>query len=100
MEYGYSVLMGIFSAVLLLYAGLMAWTRDYEMLPYRARNAVTPQDPERYMIQLAKVIALTALAPLASALLYLWNGIAAMAVLIAGMTFFLWLGTRIMRDVN
>ena len=36
MEYGYSILMGIFAGALLLYAGLMALTKDYKMLPYRA----------------------------------------------------------------
>ena len=34
MEYGYSILMGIFAGALLLYAGLMALTKDYKMLPY------------------------------------------------------------------
>ena len=29
MEYGYSILMGIFSAAILVYAGLMALTKDY-----------------------------------------------------------------------
>ena len=98
MDYGYSILMGIFSLALLLYAGLMAWSKDYEMLPYRAKNAIRPKDPEHYMTQLAKVVALTALAPALSALLYLWNGIAAMIALIAGMAYFLWLGTRIMKN--
>ena len=57
MEYGYSILMGIFAGALLLYAGLMALTKDYKMLPYRARTSVKPKNPKKYMTQLAKVIA-------------------------------------------
>ena len=52
MEYGYSILMGIFAGALLLYAGLMALTKDYKMLPYRARTSVKPKNPKKYMTQL------------------------------------------------
>ena len=99
MEYAYSILMGIFAAALLLYAGLMALTKDYKILPYRSQMAVTPKDPEHYTVQFAKVIALVALAPALSALVGLWNGMAAVAVLIIGVVFFIWLGTGIMKDV-
>ena len=34
MEYGYSILMGIFAGLILIYAGLMALTKDYKMLPF------------------------------------------------------------------
>ena len=44
MEYGYSILMGIFSAAILVYAGLMALTKDYKMLPYRATISVKPKN--------------------------------------------------------
>ena len=36
----------------------MAVTRDYKMLPCRARVSVKPKDPEAYMVQLAKIVAL------------------------------------------
>ena len=49
MEYGYSILMGIFAAAILLYAGLMALTKDYNILPLRSRQSVHPKDPKRYM---------------------------------------------------
>ena len=100
MEYGYSILMGIFSAALLVYALLMALTKNYDMLPYRAQVSVRPEDPERYMTQLAKVVVLVALAPALSALAGLWNGFVAMIVLIAGTVFFIWLGTKLMEDVH
>ena len=99
MEYGYSILMGLFSLALLLYAGLMAYTKDYNILPYRAMVSVTPKDPELYMSKLAKVVALVALAPALSALVGLFNGFAAFVVLIVATAYFIYLGTRMMEDV-
>ena len=87
MEYGYSILMGIFAGLILIYAGLMALTKDYKMLPFRARVSVQPKDEKRYMKQLAKVVALVALAP-------------ALSVLIVSAVVFIWLGTKIMRGVE
>ena len=95
MEYGYSILMAIFSAAILFYAGLMALIRDYRMLPYRARVSVKPKDEKRYMLRLAKIVALAAASPALSALVGLWNIMAAFVVLIVSMVFFLWLGTKI-----
>ncbi len=100
MEYGYSVLMAIFSAALLLYAGLMAIFRDYKMIPMRARVSVKPKNEKKYMAQLAKVIALVALSPALSALAGLWNPIAALIVLILSAILFIWLGTKLMKNVE
>lgn len=100
MEYGYSILMGIFAGLILNYAGLMALTKDYKMLPFRARVSVQPKDEKRYMKQLAKVVALVALAPALSALAGLWNMIAALIVLVVSAVVFIWLGTKIMRGVE
>lgn len=100
MEYGFSILMFIFSAAILLYAGLMAWTKDYKILPFRARVSVKPKNPKRYMTQFAKVTALVAAAPLLSGLVGLWNLLAALIVLIVGFVAFIWIGTKIMKDVE
>ena len=100
MEYGYSILMGIFAGLILIYAGLMALTKDYKMLPFRARVSVQPKDEKRYMKQLAKAVALVALAPALSALTGLWNMMAALIVLIVSAVVFIWLGTKIMRGVE
>ena len=100
MEYGYSILMGIFAGLILIYAGLMALTKDYKMLPFRARVSVQPKDEKRYMKQLAKVVAMVALAPSLSALTGLWNMIAALIVLVVSAIVFIWLGTKIMRGVE
>ena len=95
MEYGYSVLMAVFSAALLLYAGLMALFKDYKMLPMRARVSVKPKDEKRYMLRLAKMIALAAASPALSALIGLWNVPAAFVVLLVSAVLLIWLGTRI-----
>ena len=100
MEYAFSIFMGIFAGALLLYAGLMALTKDYNLLPIRARQSVKPKNPKKYTAQLAKVIALVALSPALSALTGLWNPMAAMLVLIGSMIVFIWLGTKIMKGVN
>ncbi|MBQ3901733.1 MAG: hypothetical protein II736_08440 [Clostridia bacterium] len=100
MEHGYSILMGIFSAAILLYAGLMALTKNYKLLPVRATQSVKPKDEKRYMTQLAKVVALVALSPALSALAGLWNMTAALVVLIVSAVLFIWLGTKIMKGVE
>lgn len=100
MQHAYSIIMAAFAALLLIYAGLMALTKDYKMLPLRARASVKPKDPKRYAFQLSKVIALVALSPGSSALVALWNTIAGVVVLFVSMILFIWLGTKIMRGVN
>ena len=98
MEHGYSILMAIFAAAILIYAGLMALTKDYNMLPLRATQSVKPKDPKKYMTQLAKVVALVSISPVLSALAALWNMFAGVAVLIGSMVLFIWIGTKIMKQ--
>ena len=100
MNYIFSIVMGIFAIALLLYAGIMALTKDYTMLPYRSRQSVKPKDPKKYATQLSKVIALVALAPALSALVGLWSKLVAVIVLFIGIILFIWLGTRIMRGTE
>ena len=100
MKYGLSVLMAAFSAALLIYAGLMAVFKDYRMLPYRARVSVKPKNEKKYMTQLAKVVALAALSPALSSLVGLWNPFAAMIVFVIALILMLWLGTRVMKNIE
>ena len=100
MEYAYSVLMGCFAALLLIYAGLMALTKDYKILPFRSRQSVKPKDPKRYMTGLSKVISLVSLSPALSALAGLFSKVVAVIVLIGSMIIFIWLGTKIMKGVE
>lgn len=100
MDYVYSILMAIFAGALLLYAALMALTKDYKLLLLRSRVSVKPKDKKKYMTGLAKVVALVAASPALSALVGLWNLIAAVAVLIVSCVVFIWLGTKIIRGVE
>ena len=100
MEYAYSILMGCFAAALLIYAGLMALTKDYKILPIRSRQSVKPKDIKRYMTGLSKVVALVALSPALSALTALFNTFAAVIVLIGSMIVFILLGTKIMKGIE
>lgn len=99
MEYGYSILMGIFSGAILIYAGLMALFKDYKMIPLRSRQSVKPKNPKQYSLSLSKVLALTSLSPALSALMGLWNLPLAFIVLIVSMIVFIYLGTKIMKGV-
>ncbi len=98
MDNGFSILMLIFAAALLLYAAILAITKDYKMLPYRARVSVEPKNPKKYAVQLAKVIALTALAIAAGAAVSLWSMAAGAILMIAGVIASLWAGTKIVKN--
>ncbi len=96
---GYSTLIVIFSGMLFLYALLLAVTRDPNLLPRNIAVSIRRKNRKEYIFQLGKVIALTALAPLLSAVVTLLSGniIAALAVLIVGVAAAIWLGTKIIR---
>ena len=91
--------MFIFAGALLLYAALMAITKDYNMLPYRARRAVKPKNPKKYMVQLSKIVALAVLAIALGAAVALWNLALGAIVLVAGVILVLWVGTKIIQKV-
>ena len=100
MDQALSILLFVFSAALLLYAGLLAMTRDYNLLPRRGTVSVKPKDPKAYTAQLAKAIALTAAAPALGGLVALWNQGAGMLVMFAAFAVFLWLTTKITKNAN
>ena len=100
MEHGFSILMFIFAGALLLYAAVMAIKKDYGMLPYRATQAVKPKDPKKYVVQLAKIVALVAIAIALGAAVALWNGLVGAVVMIAGVVCVLWLGTKIIKKAS
>ncbi len=100
MDYGYSVLMGIFAGIILLYAGLMALTKDYRILPFRSRQSVKPKNEKKYMIQLSKMMALTAFSPALASIAGLRNVFAGMATLIGTCILFIWLGTKFMKNTE
>ena len=100
MDYGFSILMFFFAAALLFYAMLMALTKDYNILPYRAQIAVKPKNPEKYMIQMAKIVALVALAIAIGAAIALWNLSVGAVVMLVGVIIVLWIGTKIIKKAE
>ena len=100
MEQGFSILMFIFAGALLFYAGLMAIIKDYKMLPYRARQSVKPKNPKKYMVQLAKIVALVAAMIAAGAAVALWNGAIGAVVMVIGVIAALWCGTKIIKKAE
>ena len=100
MERAFSILMFIFSGALLLYAGLMAVTKDYNLLPYRSRVSVKPKNPEKYMVQLAKIVALVAAMIAAGAAIALWNAAVGAIVMVVGVAAALWCGTKIIKKAE
>ena len=100
MENGAAVFILIFAGALLLYAGLMALTKDYRILPRRATISVEPKDPKLYMTRLAKVIALVALAIALGALIGLKSALVGVIVGFAGVIAAIWFGTWYMKDMS
>mgnify|MGYP006896808011 CR=1 FL=1 len=88
----------IFAGAILLYAALLAITKDYKMLPYRARVSVKPKNPEKYTVQLAKAIALCALAPACAAFATIWNEMFAGIIFIVVLVLGLICSTKIVKD--
>jgi len=98
MDNGFSILMFIFAAALLLYAVVLVITKDYKMLPYRAQISVKPKDPKEYTLQLAKVVTLVGLAVAVGAVVALWNLLIGAIVVLTGVIAAIWAGTRIVKD--
>ncbi len=98
MEQNFSIFMFIFAGAVLLYAGILAVTKDYNMLPYRSRVSVKPKNPKKYAVQLAKAIALVAVAIAAGAAVSLWNIAAGAVVMIVGVIAALWASTKIVKN--
>ena len=63
---GYSVLMFCFGGLLLIYAGILAGTKNVNLIPHH--NAAKMKNERQYAEQFARVTAIVSLAPLASAL--------------------------------
>ena len=87
----------IFAGAILLYAGLLAITKDYNLLPIRARISVKPKNPKQYTVQIAKAVALTSLSPILAAVTTIWSEFAALFVLLIVMVICLYLSTKIVK---
>ena len=100
MEQGFGILMLIFAAAIFLYAALLAITKDYRLLPYKATLSVKPKNPKAYTFQLSKVIALVALSIAVGAAIALWKPAIGAVIMVAGAILAIWAGTKIMKKVS
>ena len=74
---------------------LLALTKDYNLIPRGYASRV--KDKRAYAVNLAKVIALTAVPPAHCAIAALFNGVLAASVLVVEMVMALWIGSVIMK---
>ena len=89
----FTILMLIFAGALLIYAGIMALTKDYDMLPIRARQSCCLWRAEAGCW-------ISAAAPALSGIVGIWTPLGAGIVFVVGLIVFLWIGTKIMKGVS
>ena len=88
-----AIIMFVFSGAILLYAGLLALTRDVTMLP--KQSAVNVGDKKAYALRVAKVLAIVAVSPALTGLTALLSGVAAAIVFIVSFVACIWLGVKV-----
>ena len=91
----FSILMFCFAGALLLYAGLLALTKDYSLIP--RGYATQPKDKRAYALAFAKAIAVTALAPLGSGIYGLFSTTLGLVMLFVNFPLCIWIGTLFFR---
>ena len=95
MENGFPILMLWFTAAILMYAGLLAWTKDFRLIP-RWHVSKRMKDKKGFTVRLAKGMAVIALAPaLCGAVGLLLGSGTAFAVLAVAFFFCLRVAVRI-----
>lgn len=99
MDYGFTILMLIFSAAIQGYAAILAITKNYDLLPRRAAIATNPKDKKKYTLQLAKVLALVGLVPALCGIVGIWSPAGAGITGVIGLVVTFWLGSKFMKDV-
>ena len=90
-----SILMFAFAGALLLYAGLLALTKDVRLIP--RMQAVQPKDPRAYAAAFAKMLALVALAPLTGGFYALFNVTVGVVLMLVDFPLCIWAGTYFFR---
>ena len=92
------ILMFIFSGAILLYALLLAWTKDIGLI--RRSYAVKIKNRKKYAVQFAKVLALTAIAPALTALagFVTESGLCMGAAFVVSLAICIRIGIKFMKD--
>ena len=83
----------VFSGAILLYADVLALTRDVGML--QRRHAVKMADPRAYALKVAKVLAIVALSPALTGLTVLFSAMAAVVAFVVSFVACIWLGVKV-----
>ena len=96
MEFGFSILMFCFAGAILLYAGLIAFTRSTRLIKHC--DGENMERPGHYAAQFAKLLALVAVAPALAGVAALVNGLFAFIVLVVSLVVFIWAGNRFFMD--
>ena len=105
MDHAYSILMFCFAGALLVYAGLLALCGP-ELIPrYRLvyGKKMSKKDGKALARRVAKIVAITAAAPLLSGVVWLITGpdgplFPAMLALVGGFAVCIWLGVRVTKE--
>ena len=95
----YSIFILIFAAVILLYAVILAVTKDEKMLPLRVQVSLKRKRRKEYVFQLSKCIAITGLAPAAAAIAGIWSAVGMLIAFGVSLVLCLWIDTKIMKDL-
>jgi len=100
MEYGFSILMFIFSGAILLYALLLAWTKDVNLI--RRHYAAKIKDEKKYAVQFAKLLAVVAAAPALAGIagMFTENFIFVIIVFVLALICSIKAGLPLMKDVT
>ena len=93
----FCILMLIFAGAILLYAGLLALTKDYGLI--MRGYSTQPKDKKAYTMALAKMMAVVAMSPLSAAFYGYFNVTLGIVALPVSMVVFIWLGTQFFRDL-
>ena len=98
MEKAFPILMLCFAGLLLVYAGILALTKDVMLIPHA--DKVKIPNPKAYALRFAGIMALVTIGPLASGIAGLiYDNKRAAIVLIVGLVFSLWGASQLVKKV-
>ena len=87
-----AIIMFVFSGAILLYAGVMALSRDINMIP--RSHAAKVRDKKAYALKVAKVLAIVAISPALTGVAALFSSVAAAIVFIVSLVACIWVGVK------
>ena len=89
----------IFAIAILLYAVILAATKDEKMLPLQVQASLRRKNRKEYIFRLSKCIAIVSLAPAAAAVVGIWSDIGMLITFVAALVVCLWIDTKMMKGL-